>query len=445
MMRKGQVAVYLVMVLVALTILAVMNVDLFLSVRSKFRVQNAGDAAALSAARHQGHLLNEIGRLNLEHVYAAIKDEPERIAEIERSQRRIALLGPLEAVKISNDVALKNGAEIREEFSEFLHDHARFVREVYASGDNDADDPYPESWPGAWEEYADAIDLAANEKLAVGVDNIDFHSSVSSHLLTTRRFYDAIRGRDWCWFFFNCHSTLEGYGSFHDWAPLPKKSSCAFANSEIYPLYIDFHRGSLLEEYTVKEITDLMNDFGYKVTEKQVGSSSYLRDPRAVWVYLDRLMWGVWDDMKDFPIVGNVKAEFFYHGAAAICRVYKSDNVWSGAAKPMAALDTSRYNLVRPNFDAVRLVPLDSVGGDDLATADIPWVRHVREHLEPYLERGPVLSPSSCAYCSDLKLWEHRSFRHSGIFWLRFNSESCTRPAPFGFECAGHGGTAHGH
>lgn len=440
--RKGQVAIYLVMVLVALTILAVMNVDLFLSIRSKFKAQNAGDSAALSAARHQGHILNEIGRYNLEHLYAAIKEDAKRIAEIERIQRRLALLGPLEAVAMSSDAATKNGAIGNSEFSDFLHDHAKYVREVYAFGDNSAEDPYPESWTGAWEEYANEIDRVAGKELSVGVDNIDFHDACGGHLLVTKRFYDAIQGRDWCWFFFNCNSTLEGYSSYHDWAPLSKKESGSFDNSEIYPLYVEFRRGNVFDWFSANEITSLLRSADYNVTEKEVGESSLLKDPKACWVFLDDFMWRNWDEMKDFPLVGEVKKEFDYRGASAICRVTDNKNVWTAAAKPFGAVDQNAPKLVLPVFDAVRLVPIDAVGGKDLATADIEWVRHVREHIGYYLEHGPTAF-TDCGYCKLLKQWERRSFRQEGVLWLKFNSGSCYRPT--GGSYSGSGGTAHGH
>lgn len=448
MNRKGQVAVYLVMVLVAITILAVMNVDLFVSVRDKFRVQNAGDAASLAAARHQGHLLNEIGRLNLEHIYAAIKEDTSKFAGIELSQRRLALLGPLEAIRLSSDAALQNGAEICEEFSEFLSDHARCVREVYASGNNDASDPYPESWPGAWEEYANELESVAREDIAAGPDNIDFVNAAATHVLMLKSFYFAIRGRDWCWFFLDggMNSLLENYKSFHDWAPLQRKALYTFANCEIYPLYVEFRRCSLLDYYSVKEITEMMKDADFNVTEKEVGESSALRDPRACWAFLDQAKWRDWPELHNFPFAGSIKPEFSYHGAAAICRVFRKGNVWSGAAKPMMELDLNRpAQMVLPGFSDVRLVPLDTVGGSDLSTADIAWIRHVREHLATYLEHGPSSSQTACPYCRDLRQWERSSFRHSGVIWLKFNSHECNRPSSYGFEHQGNGGASHGH
>ena len=50
-MRRGQVALYLLMVLVGIFLIALLNVDAFDFVRGKNRAQNAGDAAALAAAR----------------------------------------------------------------------------------------------------------------------------------------------------------------------------------------------------------------------------------------------------------------------------------------------------------------------------------------------------------------------------------------------------------
>ena len=67
---RGQAALYLVMALVGIMMLVLANVGAFLSVRAKNRAMNAGDAAALAAARRQAELLNEIGRLNLRHAEA---------------------------------------------------------------------------------------------------------------------------------------------------------------------------------------------------------------------------------------------------------------------------------------------------------------------------------------------------------------------------------------
>ena len=55
-MRRGQVALYLVMVLVAIAVMMFANVNMFLAVRAKNRMMNAVDEAAIAAA-----LIAELG------------------------------------------------------------------------------------------------------------------------------------------------------------------------------------------------------------------------------------------------------------------------------------------------------------------------------------------------------------------------------------------------
>ena len=76
-MRRGQVALYLVMVLVAIAVMMFANVNMFLAVRAKNRMMNAVDEAAIAAAKYQGELLNEIGRMNVEHLRAAVLGIPQ--------------------------------------------------------------------------------------------------------------------------------------------------------------------------------------------------------------------------------------------------------------------------------------------------------------------------------------------------------------------------------
>ena len=80
--RSGQVALYLIMVIFVIFLLTLMNVDVFMAVRGKTRLQNAGDAAALAAARRQGELLNEIGRLNIDHIIAVLDNKIEDTVRI---------------------------------------------------------------------------------------------------------------------------------------------------------------------------------------------------------------------------------------------------------------------------------------------------------------------------------------------------------------------------
>ena len=88
--RNGQIALFLLFVLVVIVLLTLLNVDTFLSVRAKNRVQNAGDAAALAASRKQGSLINEIGRLNVEllRLVTTVTNEMSE-AEVQRLRERI--------------------------------------------------------------------------------------------------------------------------------------------------------------------------------------------------------------------------------------------------------------------------------------------------------------------------------------------------------------------
>ena len=97
--KKGQAALYLILVLAAVTVLVLANVGTFLAVRAKNHTMNAGDAAALAAARRQAELLNEIGRLNLRHAEADYVGDWERAREIVEKQRRLCFLGPLDCLR----------------------------------------------------------------------------------------------------------------------------------------------------------------------------------------------------------------------------------------------------------------------------------------------------------------------------------------------------------
>lgn len=464
--HPGQVAIYLLMVLVAICLLALLNVDTFVSVRGKNRVQNAGDAAALAAARVQGRLLNRIGQLNFEHVLAAAAGDTNRCAEIVLEQRRLALLGPVDGVKESSKAARKNGMANSEDFVSILKAHAETVRIIYAGG-HGGGDPYPEPWPDAWTEYAMAIENAISEGVAAGADNIEFYDAFGGHLLLNREFYQAIAGREWCWFYFNAMSTLESYDSYHDWGPLPSRRSNTVGNSEIYSLHVIARKGPITDTFSIDELCELATHYGFKLTPESFTEDSTISDPDDTWFFFEPGVWRRWseispwgvDGYEGFPVVGEVKPEFDTRGCAAICRcltgvtTVANDSTaiynWSGAAKPFGSVEvdgtpspvTANNYFVVPAFTDVRLVPLDSVGGANLATADAGWVTHVREHLGPYFDRGPRTN-GGCFFCAQLATWEQRAFRKAGLAWLKIHSHTCTRPRGGG---GGHGGTAHGH
>ena len=61
--RRGQTIVFLLMALTILMFALLWNIDLHRLVAGKSHAQNAGDSAALAAARWQGESLNLIGEL----------------------------------------------------------------------------------------------------------------------------------------------------------------------------------------------------------------------------------------------------------------------------------------------------------------------------------------------------------------------------------------------
>ncbi len=478
--RSGQIALFLLLVLVVIVLLTLLNVDTFMSVRAKNHVQNAGDAAALAAARKQGSLLNEIGRLNLDHLAlvctntngmsdAEIAQLRARIeTETVEEQRRLALLGPVEALRLANQAAKRNGMAVHDDFARILRDHVRDIRTVYAGGGEDGD-PYPEPYPGAWTEYATRIETVIGEGLATGPDNVEFYGAQGGHMLLNRQFYMAVSGKEWCWFYFNARNELENYSSYRDWGALPDRRDDSRDNSEIFSLHVTARKGAITEIFKEEEILALLERFTDATVKPEDLATSLVRDPEQVWFVYENDRWGRWfngltlagdEDGWDFPIVGEIKPEYNVRGCAAVTRCLKgvdmvavdssSDFTWSAAAKPFGSLEdldgqvdvvTTLRHFVVPCFTDVRLVAIDSVGGENLGTADYGWVTHIRQHLGAYLERGP-LNAEGCFYCLQLQSWERDSFRREGQRWLKYYSGNCRRGTGGG---GGHGGTSHGH
>lgn len=469
--RGGQIILLLVFILVVLISFVLLNVDIFTAVREKTHLQNGGDAAAIAAAHKQGEILNEIGRLNIAHLIAAARDETNECRRIVMAQRRLALLEPVQALRSANRAAKKNGMEVRPEFAHILSRHINDIRTVYAAGGEGPGAPYPEPFPGAWTDYASAIQNVISEGLATGPDNLEFYDALSGHLLLNRQFYQAIAGRDWCWFFFNCKNVLDDYDSYREWDPLPVDRDNPLDNSEVFSLHVVSRKIAMKAVFTDEEILEIVRRYSdEKLTAEELEESMLLADMGEPWFFFDMGSWRTWfhglaladDDYGyEFPITGGIKDEYNVRGCAAVCRcvgdvetvAVESSSVfhWSAAAKPFGSVEdlkgqksvvTALNAFVVPAFTDVRLVALDAVGGQNLGTADFGWVAHIRDHLLRYLEKGPIHG-NGCFYCRQLVTWERASFRREGSTWLRYNSGSCRRPT--GGGSGGHGGTSHGH
>lgn len=474
--RPGQVALYLVVTLVAIFIMALMAVDVFLSVRTKNNLQNAGDAAALAAAHRQGELINKIGMLNLEHIKAALDYDTNECERIVMEQHRLALIEPVYALKQADTAARCNCMCEREEFSNTLRDHIEEIMLLYKGGPGDEYDPYAEPYPGAWDEYAVAIENVIANGLAAGVDNIEYYQIFGNHLLLNAAFYNAIAGEDWCWFYFNCMSTLQNYNSYHDWSPLPIHVNNSTENSEIFSLFVQAKKCAIADTFRGDTLIEIANKYGEmnirkedymkpkplpedapEGTEPEMElDNGLLNDPNQKWFFFDPRRWGMWfsgkklysdgDDAYDFPIVGSVKEEYNVAGCAAVCRTYKqccsfsTDTCntlgWNAAAKPFGTIEkldgeivpvTGLENFVVPCMTETRLVGVDTVMRSNLGTADINWLRHIREHLPEYMFSGPDRN-NGCIFCEQLVKWESSYFRNRGLNWLTYNSGKCYRP-----------------
>lgn len=490
--RCGQVALYMLLSLVAIFLFALLAVDVFLSVRTKNRLQNGGDAAALAVARRQGELINEIGRLNLEHLKAVIEDDKKTCAEIELAQRRLALLEPVYALKLADQAAKRNKMPENEAFTKLLRDHVHTVLTLYAGGNGESD-PYPESYPGAWAEYAAALDSVALGGLSAGADNVEFYTVYGNHLLMNEAFYNAVAGNDWCWFYFNCIGVFNNYSSYSDWGPLPVEINNSTENSEVFSLHLNAKNCSILDVFTTNELIKIASDYGgIKIDPEAIESSTLVTNVDQCWFFYDPYRWRRWfnglslsdgdddesnDSQYEFPILGSIKDEYNVRGCAAVCRTVASvesltdgtehDSSWSGAAKPFGTLKgedgqpvpaTALKNLVLPCMTDARLVSVDAVGGKNLATSDIDWITHIRYHLPQYMQTGPD-SASKCNYCRQLVKWERQSFHKMGKAWLKYHAGECVQTVTCtcggkgtcGCCCGGNwgkhgsGGTSHGH
>lgn len=476
--KRGQIAIVLVLALAGLLFLVLMNADVFLSVVRKMRAQNGGDAAALAAARWQGSTLNLEGELNILHAVALAENDPDAGDDIVALQTRLAFAGPVAGLLAAQDAARQNHIFDDDGMTDLVRSHARDVRDWFGSvrrGDPDL------PWPGMGYDYATMIEDAAADGIAAGPDNADFFDFAGGHLLQGAEFYEAVIGRNWCWFHFNAMDLLEGYRSWRDWGPLPSYEPVTPKNSEFFSTDVEAKDLALETVVDPECLAFCAEDLGYAF-DSATRASLYatnetvkVEEPYARvhrWFFFGP-SWRPWYEFDDetgydgygpFPSAGSVKPEFDLWGACAVCRVTArltpvspgnapKDVVWSAAAKPFGYLEsetgsrrkvTDAGGLVLPSFRAVRLIPLDTASGGDLGSADPNWVRHLRTHIPSYLKHGTEILPiySDCPWCQALVTWENPLFRATGVAWLKLHSGTCRRTGP---GPGGRGGRRHGH
>ena len=468
--RSGQVAVYLAMVLVAVAILMFVNVNVFLAVRAKNRAMNAVDAAALAAAKCQGGLLNELGRMNVRHLRALIvPGSAEWTDEDEMRMRDLAMFGPLRAIAESNRAAADWGFPGGEASAaaDCLRDHVNEIASDYCGNP----DLYPEYRRGQWADYAAELGNAIAGGVATVPAYMETANAWSQEPLLSWAFYDAIAARAWCWFgmggrerYFDCDSTTMARPEFARVA--------VHENSEVYSLHVTFRSWQdapwqgVFDESWVKFVCQVAG-----CTPEQLENAPRVKDPDQLWAFYDGY-WSPWSrtfNPDEFPIAGAVKPEYDVGGCSASClmlgnvpRLLDEDDVdgrqmtVTAEAKPFGTvigLDggtapvTAYKSFIAPSepsgriFTEAQLVLVGSVPHAAGIGLDPSWYAHVKEHLPRYFESGP--SDNGCYFCRQLVQWEKPEFRAAARDWLDRNRSSCTVQG--GGGCCGKGGYDYAH
>lgn len=463
--RNGQVAVFLLVALVVLAFMVLWTVDLRRIIFLKGKSQDAGDAAALAAARWQGSSLNLIGEINLLHALALSVGASDAIDGLTNMQARLCFTGPMAAFAAAQQGAKQNGIYSHPDYTSIVRQHAATVRHAYTfvnGGQMLFDEPYP----GAWEDYADMLDVLAADGIAVGADNAELYSDTEEgHILRQRDFYDSVAGRIWCWFFLNHPGLLASYNNHTSWPPLPEPDWAPPHNAEFFALHV-MPLPFVLEHHVDRDALDaLAEQAGLDAALITTGATQTVQS----WYAYTPGRWQTWEIMDPdgpdaFPITGRVRPQYDYTGADAVVRAEaeasrmtpgldgssRHDTIlWTAAAKPFGYLENNgerlrpdTWSLVLPAFHDVRLIPIDAASGSDNGFFDLTWRRHIIEHLPLYIASGTTTP--GCWYCAQLTRWDDPAFRAEGVDWLDLHSDRCTRPPPGGGGGRG-GGTRRGH
>lgn len=462
--RNGQAIVFFVMVVVILSFVVLWNFDVHRILHVKSRTQNAGDAAALMAARWQGITLNLIGDLNVMNALALSAGDTQTSAAIGNLQARLCLAGPMIACLAAQQAAKNNAVYAHPDFSARMRAHARAVRRDYGRATGPEGQPlFEPPYPGAWADYAAMLDTIASDGVAAAPDNTQLYTDREhGHLLLSIDFYDAVAGRSWCWFYHHAPGLLEAYRNFFPcwWPPLPEIQRREPVNSELFGLGLTRWNATLEGIVEPDILNTLAAERGLE------GSLTNGAAVETVWYGYATNRWTRWTAMSTdgpdrLPLTGPVRARYDYAGADAAVRIEAyatrltpgrrgatatNSVTWTAAAKPFGFLENdarpNAYGLVLPAFREVRLIPVDACSMPSGGAYNIAWREHIEHHLEDYLIDGPGGRPD-CWFCRQLIVWEDEQFRAEGARWLTENNWRCTLATPGGPGRGG--GTRRGH
>ena len=451
-MRRGQVALYLLMVLVAIAVMMFANVNMFLAVRSKNRMMNAVDEAAIAAAKRQGWLINRVGEMNVEHLRAAVLGEPwtdPEGADKSVEMRKLVLFGPIDGIAQANEVAAQWGyAEGGpSDALDGFHDHISEIR--------NNPEFYPPGEDNVWGAYADALARALGGNPAVLPAYMEIVNPGATGLFAQRSFYDVLAAKAWCWF------TVGNNAALLDMDPTsmqpPEINPVEVPeNSEVFSLHLTYGGwmdSEWADEWRGDGFSAKWTNFVCQVTglaPEDFSKNSYAASETETWAFYDD-NWKTWSttfNPDNLPLAGHLKPEYDVAGCVAACmmigyipQIAEEDGseqskrmLVTADAKPLGFVesvdgggrvpvtDYGRFVAAsRPGeriFTEAQLVLVGTVPRSPGVSMEPHWYEHVKKH-------SPQHPDLSCSYCKLWSEWSQESFRRQIRDWLEANRGSC--------------------
>lgn len=446
--RTGQAIVLLLTLLIAMAMLSFWILDIRTFIMQRLMTQDAGDAAALAAARWQAAGLNLCGELNLIQAYMLADDKENIYAaqNLHELRARIQLTTPILAAHAAQLVAEKNGLPEIPEGTEYVRN---FRDTTLLEG----------FYEGAEDDLRDMLIILASEPIrAVPMTGV-FEEAEFHNYLIDESFYDAILSQNWCFFYKN--PFLSRFSHRRDFGPLPKMRMAPF-----FDLHLSSMQSSLEDLVIINTLSNQLVSIGHpelpsprndledsQAKKERYAESIYVENVGSLpieWTTYDMKYWGPWTSMHpgELPIQGRLIEAYDYDGANIALSVQLENTSWTAAAKPFGKVgedNPTLYDLTLGGFDSVRLVPVDAT---DIGTSgfNFTWLNHIRHHVVRYMDNGKKELESGCSYCSALKKWEDPAFRQSILSWLAEYGDDFCRPCCNGGSPGGDdGGTRYGH
>ena len=407
--KRGQVAIFLVLILAGLALLFALNVDVFTSSRAKIRQQNAADASALALARWQGITLNLIGDLNLAHLAAVSQSNETAMAGIVTLQRRLAFIGPTIGFLDAQRIAKKNGIDVSQDMTILTKLIAEFMDE----------------------DYRRMLEVVLNDNggIRAGVDNAAILRAGSVDPRLDPDFYAAIRNHD-----FSTLCRRYANGAHHlpniprD-APDPNEVLLSGGNACFGSVGIGWSSGYDYKDY-IAAFVNIAHDCGIDayVTRSGLTTNANLFASYD-WCIYDPTEWcGLSDEFSfsRFPWIKPLRDEYNLTGGSTTIRVEGYVALASltaqtnyitalSAAKTLGSIhgkkviDTSP-TIVLPSFSRARLVPFGvGAAGRPAGMANLDNVRSLLGLLGT---NGGVSS-----YLNLLTVFDSDEFRSAAEQW----------------------------